>query len=81
MAAPRGNKIVVEDSLKPFVTVKDVMSVFGCGIDKAKMIMNNPDLRKFPVGDTYYVTRELWDKFINNLVNHNGLRNLDQGFN
>ena len=56
------------------------MKVFGCKKDKARMIMSNPDLKKFPVGDTYYVTRELWDKFINNLVNHNGLRDLGQGF-
>lgn len=62
-----------------FVTLAIIKDVFSCEDDKAKEIMNNPDLKKFPVGKTWYVRRDLWDKFIDNVVTF-GLPDLSRGF-
>ncbi len=71
----------LENTMEPFITVKDVMKVFSCKKDKAYEIMRNPDLKAFKVGKTFYVTRENWDLFINNIVKYNGLNDLTRGFN
>lgn len=73
-------KIKKNDSLTPFITIADIMKVFSCEKDKANEIMKNPDLKRFKVGKTYYVTRERWDLFIEDLVKYNGLSDLSQGF-
>ncbi len=74
------NKVEIKNINEPFITVNDIMVTFSCGKDKAEEIMNNPDLKKFPVGKTYYVTRELYETFLNNLATFNGLRDLSHGF-
>lgn len=65
---------------EPYITVQDIMVKFKCEIDKATEIMKNPDLKRFPVGRTYYVTRERFETFLENLEKYNGLRDLSQGF-
>ena len=73
-------EIQKSNSLTPFITIEDIMKVFSCEKDKAHEIMKNPDLNRFKVGKTYYVTRERWDVFIDNLVKYNGLSDLSRGF-
>ncbi len=65
---------------EPYITVQDIMIKFKCEIDKATEIMKNPDLKRFPVGRTYYVTRERFEMFLANLEKYNGLRDLSHGF-
>lgn len=76
----KNNENKTENTLVPFITVEDIMKVFSCKKDKAYEIMNNPDLKAFKVGKTYYVTKERWDTFINNLIKYNGLSDLSRGF-
>ncbi len=68
------------NTLTPFVTKDDVKRVFSCEDDKAKEIMQIPDLHQFQLGRAWYVPRIYWDAFIDNLINYNGLRDLSHGF-
>ena len=65
---------------EPYITVQDIMVKFQCEKDKATEIMKNPDLKRFPVGRTYYVTRERFEMFLENLEKYNGIRDLNRGF-
>ena len=63
----------------PFITLDDIKRVFSCENDKAKEIMNNPDLEKFPVGRTWYVSRVKWREFLDNVIKY-GLPEPSRGF-
>ena len=66
-------------SALPFVTLDEIKTALRCEDDKAREIMNNSDLQKFPVGREWRVRRDLWYEFIQNVYTF-GLPQTQRGF-
>ncbi len=65
----------------PAVTKSFIKDFFSSEDDRAEEIMKCPDLHRYQVGKKFwYVDRGLWNEFISNCVNHDGIRNLKRGF-
>ena len=76
--AVRMNMSDIEKAI-PFVTLEEIKTVLKCQDDKAREVMENPDLEKFPVGRSWRVRRDLWYEFIYNVYTM-GLPDPKRGF-